>query len=550
MTTTGLDKTVSASDVEKYGYCPLSWWLSEQNTDEETAKQKRGIKEHTLIGQDVKNIKTKEKSSEESERGVFWFSIIALIIGINGVAIVYTIYTPSRQGEAIMIVLSIIAVIWVMVAAMFFYMGIKMEKRARTQKAEAADIKDAQSPVHEITQFDPELMKRFSEAKWNTVLFLIISGVLAVNGIMILFSIGQVDSELFSTMFIILSLSWLFGSSFFYYISLRREILSKGSEDNKVKEKRTFTDSEISIVLFAVVATVFATNSFTIFQDPNSNIGWVILALSILWLYGGFIFLYRALRANMNLKLLIGKKKKEVEQLENELGADRIILPDIKIANKDYERKVIWFAAIAMILALNTIVMNFTRNLEEEVYGSLIAHIFEVIALLWLIGASVFLYVVLLHSMTASKLREQHGIKEGKIEYVDELDGHSKILISKKYGLRGRPDYIIEKEGNLIPVEVKTGRVPRGPLFSHILQLAAYCLLMEERYKIKPPYGIIRYNEIQHEIDYTNELENILTSKLEEMREIIRTGEAHRNHKRENKCRGCSRRDICPEKLV
>ena len=31
----------------------------------------------------------------------------------------------------------------------------------------------------------------------------------------------------------------------------------------------------------------------------------------------------------------------------------------------EYERGVIWFAAVAMILALNAIVMNFTQNIED-----------------------------------------------------------------------------------------------------------------------------------------------------------------------------------------
>ena len=37
------------------------------------------------------------------------------------------------------------------------------------------------------------------------------------------------------------------------------------------------------------------------------------------------------------------------------------------------------------------------------------------------------------------------------------------------YGISGRPDYVLLVEGLPIPVEEKTGRVPKGPLFSALL---------------------------------------------------------------------------------
>jgi CRISPR-associated exonuclease Cas4 len=548
------DKTVSASDMEKFGYCPLSWWLSEQKGKEDARELTKGIESHAKIGEDVKNIKHKEKRSEESERSVLWFSIIAIIIGINGAAIIYTVYSPSSQGESIMIMLSIIAVIWVLVAAVFFYFGKKMEKRTKLQKDKTFGQEDNMNMEDAATRSkgDSDYGKRAKEAKWNTLLFFIVSGILASNGVIILFSIGEGNPDLFSRIFIILSLIWLIGSSFFYYTSLRREITSKEREKSKGAEgyKWSFSDSDISVVLFALVATIFASNSLTIYQDPNTNIGRIILILAILWLYGGFIFIYRAVRANMKLRFLIGEQLKRPMDVYSKIASYLFFRQKLTEAKIDYEKRVIWFAIIAMILAFNAIIMNFTRNLEEDVYGTLIAHIFEVVALLWLIGAFFFLYLVILHSMAASKLRQVHGINEGKIDYVDALDGNTKMLASEKYGLRGRPDYILEKDGEYVPVEVKTGRIPKGPLFSHILQLAAYCLLLEEKNDRPPKYGIIRYSNIQHEIEYTNELKKILLSKLTEMKEIMVTKEAHRNHKRPNKCRGCSRREICPEKLV
>jgi CRISPR-associated exonuclease Cas4 len=286
----------------------------------------------------------------------------------------------------------------------------------------------------------------------------------------------------------------------------------------------------------------------TVFQNPPSDFARILFVIALLWLYGGFIFLYRALLANVKLSLLIQRlftpKKASLAKTQRTLSGI-----DYEEATVAYEKGVLWFAIIAMILAVNAIIMNFSNNLEEQ-YGTYISNFFIVIIPLWLIGAAFFLYVVIVSSRTAAKLRIEHGIKSGKIEYVDAMDDKSKMLSSKKYGLRGRPDYILKKDEGMVPVEVKTGRTPKGPLFSHILQLAAYCLLIEENYKDQPPYGIIKYTEIEHEIEYDDGLKEILISKLDEMRKIFETGEAHRNHKRESKCRFCSRREICPERLV
>jgi CRISPR-associated exonuclease Cas4 len=78
--------------------------------------------------------------------------------------------------------------------------------------------------------------------------------------------------------------------------------------------------------------------------------------------------------------------------------------------------------------------------------------------------------------------------------------------------------------------------------------VAAYCLLIEESGE-KVSYGILRYGEVDHEIEFDPSLRGLLISKLEEIREALRTGKVHRNHHREGKCQTCSRREFCPERL-
>lgn len=97
----------------------------------------------------------------------------------------------------------------------------------------------------------------------------------------------------------------------------------------------------------------------------------------------------------------------------------------------------------------------------------------------------------------------------------------SKFLYSKKYNLGGKPDEIVIIDGKTIPVEWKSSRFRGHPYKGHILQLAAYCLLIEEEYRKKPPYGILKYGEKEiPPILFTNELRASLLTKIKKMREI------------------------------
>jgi len=204
-----------------------------------------------------------------------------------------------------------------------------------------------------------------------------------------------------------------------------------------------------------------------------------------------------------------------------------------------YERMIVVFAIVALLIAINSVTV---LGVEPEM-----AMLYEIIALILLIGACISMYFSIRTSRSVSEDRERAAL-DGEISYVGQ--DSSRLLKSNRFGLSGRPDIILEMENELVPVEVKTGRQPKGPLFSHILQVAAYCLLLSEERGIRVSHGILRYKGVDHEIEYTEELEALLLSKLREMRRALETGEVHRNHHREGKCQNCSRRDICPERLV
>jgi len=73
--------------------------------------------------------------------------------------------------------------------------------------------------------------------------------------------------------------------------------------------------------------------------------------------------------------------------------------------------------------------------------------------------------------------------------------GRAATLRSDRYRLVGRPDELRRlADGRLVPVELKSRTTPsRGPTPSHVAQVRAYCLLLEDATGAPPPYGILRY---------------------------------------------------------
>jgi CRISPR-associated exonuclease Cas4 len=122
-------------------------------------------------------------------------------------------------------------------------------------------------------------------------------------------------------------------------------------------------------------------------------------------------------------------------------------------------------------------------------------------------------------------------------------------LFSNQYGLTGRPDYLVRGRDGIIPVEVKSGRAPAHPYDSHVLQLAAYCLLVEEQEGRPVPYGIVKYDDRAFEIDFTPGLRVRLLDALGAIRSGLEARDVARSHDEVQRCAGCGYRDRCDERL-
>ena len=167
---------------------------------------------------------------------------------------------------------------------------------------------------------------------------------------------------------------------------------------------------------------------------------------------------------------------------------------------------------------------------------------------LWFLG---LLVLGLLLLWLAQRGRARSGLPQGRVVYSDTggWDRLERPLFSREHQLTGKPDYLVADGADVIPVEVKSGRAPAQPYTSHVLQLAAYCLLVEECYGRQPPYGIVRYDDRTFEVDYTPELEAELLEVLEEMRADLADGDAARSHDDPRRCRACGYSQHCDQAI-
>lgn len=90
----------------------------------------------------------------------------------------------------------------------------------------------------------------------------------------------------------------------------------------------------------------------------------------------------------------------------------------------------------------------------------------------------------------------------GTLRAVDA--GRPVTLRSERYRLQGRPDAVRElSDGRFVPVELKSRPSPSsGPTRSHLVQVHAYCLLLEEVTGRPPPFGVLRYSDREYRVTW------------------------------------------------
>ncbi len=136
----------------------------------------------------------------------------------------------------------------------------------------------------------------------------------------------------------------------------------------------------------------------------------------------------------------------------------------------------------------------------------------------------------------------------GSRRIYSDLSSGGRIIVSKRYRISGKPDMIMRKGRNLIPFEYKSTDAER-PRSGHLLQMAAYFLILEENFpESRIDHGILEYRRKKFRIENSRELREKLLKTVNEMRGSDMSGK--RNHNNPGKCFRCSFKDSCLQNLI
>ncbi len=113
----------------------------------------------------------------------------------------------------------------------------------------------------------------------------------------------------------------------------------------------------------------------------------------------------------------------------------------------------------------------------------------------------------------------------------ERIDGvtYSELLVSEKFQLKGKPDYVFQKFNakDLMPIELKSGTIG-DELLPHngdLMQLVVYFLILEDVYGVRPKSGRLIYKDYMFVIKNTRSLRRKLKLTLAQMRDMLKTGE-------------------------
>ncbi len=172
--------------------------------------------------------------------------------------------------------------------------------------------------------------------------------------------------------------------------------------------------------------------------------------------------------------------------------------------------------------------------------------------MIYLIFIILFLLVfALLMFWLGRRAQRQSGLPVGEVIYSDTgaWQRVEQPLISRRYGLVGKPDYLVQVniKGRTVtvPVEVKSRKQPARLLEYHALQLGAYCLLVEDHFQQTPPYGLLRYADATIQVPFDKRLRAQVLAAVDSIRRDQNARDVRRSHGEAGRCQQCGYQQGC-----
>jgi len=482
-----------------------------------------------------------DQQSKRYEFLLIMFSIVVIMLSVFGVLLYFS--RAESYFPIIIFYLNLFSIVWALLAFSFFINVVYKDRQIKKIKKaylEGHTKKHLQmAPGRDMAAW----WKRNPHEVWEIAKWFIM--VVIILGI----STGALDrlpGEVERHLFIFGAVFFLVLSVFFYFILTRQGARTRPAIIFKNAEYKTITSAIIAsgLGIFAVLTNYY---NLTILIK-------LLIWSSLIWAAAALFFFYSAINSvHFISKQYYNIYMKAFHRELEDLSLSELLRLLIR-RREEYRKGSLWLVVMSLFLSTWGFIMEYAIDNLIDDQISILGHLLLIVAMVWLIGAFLILFYLIKNIRYSKKERSDKGIvNEGKIDYIDSLGiKKESTLYGKRLNISGKPDLIIEKDGYYIPMEVKTGKVPEGPYYSHVLQLATYLKLVEDNYGVRPPYGYIQYGEKKenrYKINYDAKLEVMLERKVDEILRHLAGEQVHRNHYRLGKCLNCSRRAACPEAL-
>jgi len=492
------ERLVSASEVERWSYCPLSWKLDREGVGDGSPVLVNGESLHEEVAGHARGSIRMARSAKDARTTTWAFlAISAVLLGLGMVlASITSVRFMDVSTWRSLVVLVSALIVGISVA--IYFRSIAKERSVLGSLMTSADMADVRARIGR--SFEP-------------ILLFIFGAYLSVNGVLLLrpfgLSVGYISTAM--TVSLLILYVFLLG---FLLVFLR-------SGEHRLRRGRLSIISSLSMGLMVSLSVLFL---FLTERYPRwRDFGYVLLVMSFLWFIGSLVY---------SLVLRIGRSHK------------------VRAGNGK-ELPMVVLSIIASVFASSAFIAG-GRDLRGYYLITIVLSAF------WLVGAAFFFVKGMASSARARVSAELAGVeRDRRILQADTLkgEGRGKPLVSRKHFLVGAPDMVIEVEGLKVPLEIKSGKAPPRPHFSHVMQVVCYMILLDENYGQITPYGYIDHRppggaRQRFTVERDMVTRAMALSKVSEIREACHTGEAHRNHDRPGKCRNCSRRSGCPERLA
>lgn len=173
---------------------------------------------------------------------------------------------------------------------------------------------------------------------------------------------------------------------------------------------------------------------------------------------------------------------------------------------------------------------------------------------IWNIYLFIAIIVVILAFLILVYISSKRSLKKiglrGNEIYADMEIRAQSSLYSESLGLVGKPDRITKRGTEIIVWEFKSREAPSIPFDSHIMQLTAYAILAEEKFKTKVSKGIIRYSNKTFDVAIDKELKERAIELIREIQRYPSQGQLYRNHNEKARCLKCEYREVCKYSLI